>query len=133
MQVLLVQPVQGTGGGLGDAVVQWWWCEKLAWVGGKLPVAGKKARWGIGFGKGGWGPRGIKDNLEDPKGPMDCPPWGLPPFSQRSCGLEVGWCGIQWLKQGGDSASRVFLQLSASQALTNVSGDGESYGHLADC
>ncbi len=75
----------------------------------------------------------MKDNLEDPKGPMDCPPWGLPPFSQRSCGLEVGWCGIQWLKQGGDSASRVFLQLSASQALTNVTGDGVSNGHLANC
>ena len=41
-------------------------------------MAGKKARWGIGFGKGGGGPRGIKDNLEDPKGPIDCPPWGLP-------------------------------------------------------
>ena len=72
----------------------------------------------------------MKDNLEDPKGPRDCPPWGLPPLSQRSCGLEVGWCGIQWLKQGGDLASRVFLQLSASQALTNVAGDGESNGHL---
>ncbi len=59
MQVLLVQPVQGTGGGLGDAVVQWWWCEETSLGGGKLPVAGKKARWGIGFGKNlGGGPGG---------------------------------------------------------------------------
>ena len=50
-----MQPVQGTGGGLGDAVVQWWWCEKLAWVGGKTAVGRKESQVGdwIWQGEGG--------------------------------------------------------------------------------
>ena len=56
MQVLLVQPVQGTGGGLGDAVVQRWWCEKLAWVGGNCQWQERKPGGGLDLARGVGGP-----------------------------------------------------------------------------
>ena len=59
------------------------WCngggvKQLAWVGGNCQWQERKPGGGLDLAKLGWGPRGMKDNLEDPKGPMDCPPWGAP-------------------------------------------------------
>ena len=45
------------------------WCEKLAWVGGgNCWWQERKPGGGLDLARGG-----IKDNLEDPKGLMDCP------------------------------------------------------------
>ena len=86
VQVLLVQPIQGTGGGLVGTVVQWWQWEKLAWGGDNCQWQERKPGGGLDLARGGCNPRGIKDNLEDPKGPMDCPPGGSHPSANVAVG-----------------------------------------------
>ena len=47
-----MQPIQGTGGGLGGAVVQRWWCEKLAWGGKNCQWQERKPGGGLDLARG---------------------------------------------------------------------------------